>query len=76
MLENNKVVTSKIKEAKGDPEDPLSELEIKNKFENLTFERLGSNRAKNIYQFIMELNSENNMSHLWSLIKSPLLENE
>ena len=76
MLENNKVVTSKIKEAKGDPEDPLSELEIKNKFENLTFERLGSNRAKNIYQFIMELNSENNMSHLWSLIKSPLLENK
>ena len=42
-------------EAKGDPENPLTDFEIEKKFQNLTLDILGKDRSDKIYEKIKNL---------------------
>ncbi len=67
-LNNGKILRSVPTEAKGDPENPLNDLEVKKKFEDLTFSVLGMERSKKIYETITNYHSLESMQEVFSLI--------
>ena len=71
-LNNGKILKSGPTEAKGDPENPLNDLEVKKKFEDLTFSVLGMERSKKIYETITNYHSLESMQEVFSLITEPI----
>ena len=71
-LNNDKILKSGPTEAKGDPENPLNDLEVKKKFEDLTFNVLGVERSKKIYEKITNYHSLESMQEVFSLITEPI----
>ena len=71
-LKNDNTFISKPTEAKGDPENPLTDKDIKNKFERFTFDSLGSKRAIELYNSIIELETHKTINRFLSLIDKPL----
>ena len=67
-LKNGNEFKSKPTEAKGDPENPLLMREIKNKFEDLTFNLLGKDRSERLFKKIIELNYSNDFKEVLELI--------
>ena len=71
-LNNDKILRSVPTEAKGDPENPLNNLEVKKKYEDLTFSVLGMERSKRIYETITKYHSLESMQEVFSLISEPI----
>ena len=67
-LKNGNEFKSKPTEAKGDPENPLLMREIKNKFEDLTFNLLGKDRSERLFKKIIELNYSSDFKEVLELI--------
>ena len=65
---NGNEFKSKPTEAKGDPENPLQMREIKNKFEDLTFNLLGKDRSERLFKKIIELNYSSDFKEVLELI--------
>ena len=67
-LKNGNEFKSKRTEAKGDPENPLLMREIKNKFEDLTFNLLGKDRSERLFKKIIELDYSSDFKEVLELI--------
>ena len=72
-LKNGKEYKSKSTEAKGDPENPLSDFEIEKKFQNFTYDVLGKNRSDKIYEKIKNLEEVDNIEEIFKLISNPII---
>ena len=72
-LKNGKEYKSKPTEAKGDPENPLSNFDLEKKFQNLTIDLLGKDRSNKIYENITNLEKIDSIEEIFKLISDPII---
>ncbi len=58
--------------AKGDPENPLSNFELKKKFRDLTLDVIGEDRSNKIYNKIINLKNSSSVNEIFKLITDPI----
>ena len=71
-LNGGQTFISKTTEAKGDPENSLSDFELKNKFKDLTLDVLGEDRSSKIYNKVSNLKNSSNVDDVFKLIADPI----
>ena len=71
-LKNGIGYKSRPTEAKGDPENPLSNFDLEKKFQNLTIDILGKDRSNKIYENIKNLEEIDNIEEIFKLISNPI----
>ena len=71
-LNSGQTFISKTTEAKGDPENSLSDFELKNKFKDLTLDVLGEDRSSKIYNKVLNLKNSSNVDDVFKLIADPI----
>ncbi|MGI9352094.1 MAG: MmgE/PrpD family protein [Rhizobiaceae bacterium] len=70
-LKNGESCVSERHPARGDPEDPLSDTEIRKKFHFLSDPVVGFDRANRIYNCIMQLGDNSNLDELLAVLRPP-----
>ena len=70
-LRDGRVLQSTLTEARGDPEAPLSDDELREKFEALAVPVLGATRAKQIEQRVTALRDSDSLDALLDALLQP-----
>jgi 2-methylcitrate dehydratase PrpD len=71
-MRDGTVFKSERHQANGDPETPLSDTEISEKYFGLAEPVIGAERAGQIHQMITRLEKQPNVSELFSLLRQPV----
>ena len=71
-LNDGQTIKSEKTEAKGDPENPLSNFELKKKFRDLTLDVIGEDRSNKIYNKIINLKNSSSVNEIFKLITDPI----
>ena len=71
-LNDGQKIKSETTEAKGDPENPLSDFELKKKFRDLTLDVIGEDRSNKIYNKIINLKNSSSVNEIFKLITDPI----
>jgi 2-methylcitrate dehydratase PrpD len=67
---DGRLLTARRDLMKGEPEDPVSDRELKQKFTSLATDRVSTDRAEEIWQTVFRLEEMKSMSPLVNLLRA------